>query len=265
MWRWYVLHPFDSHFDFFLFLSFLFVSFSIHSRILTFAHLVVLGGSIIACRSIERHIVALESDINIFKSLLLPMCEHNQEHTSQRGSVFAPPPGRWQSKILICCVRKFVIGFELAFYHFFLLDLKMLALANVILLSSSMFRVQNESPIHVLTADMFLTPSRTFQLSCYVVGLANLLAEAPSPPPICTRPFNKEFLDYVDIEAEEGEDSDEHGSPCCWLRFLYLRPPSHMYCFCFLFYKFICWISMWILQTSFNPLLMLDLCLISIL
>ena len=59
--------------------------------------LVVLGGSIIACLSIQRHIVALESDIDIYKSILLLMCEHDQEHTSQqatpqRGFVFAPRP-----------------------------------------------------------------------------------------------------------------------------------------------------------------------------
>jgi hypothetical protein len=50
-------------------------SFCIYSRILTLLHLFVLGGSIIACRSIQRHIVALESDIDIFKSILLPMRE----------------------------------------------------------------------------------------------------------------------------------------------------------------------------------------------
>jgi hypothetical protein len=73
------------------------VSFSIFSRCLTFAQLVLLGGSVIACRSIQRHIVALESDIDIYKSVLLPMREPDHDHTSQhvgpqRGSVFAPPP-----------------------------------------------------------------------------------------------------------------------------------------------------------------------------
>jgi hypothetical protein len=73
------------------------VSFSIFSRSLTFAQLVLLGGSVIACRSIQRHIVALESDIDIYKSVLLPMREPDHDHTSQhvgpqRGSVFAPPP-----------------------------------------------------------------------------------------------------------------------------------------------------------------------------
>ena len=99
MWHWYVLHLLVFHFDFFfnLFLYFLLVSFSIHSRILTFAQLVVLGGSVIACRSIQHHIVALESDIDIYKSVLLPMRKPDQEHTSQhvapqRGLVFAPPP-----------------------------------------------------------------------------------------------------------------------------------------------------------------------------
>ena len=83
--------------SFYLFVFYLLVSFSIHTRILTFTQLVVLGASVIACRSIERHIVALESDIDIFKSVLLPMREPDQEQTSQhvapqRGSVFAPPP-----------------------------------------------------------------------------------------------------------------------------------------------------------------------------
>jgi hypothetical protein len=98
MWRWYVLNLLVFHFDFLIFfVFFLLVSFSFHSRLLTFPQLVVLGGSVLACRSIQRHIVALESDIDIFKSLLLPMREAEQEHTSQhvapqRGSVFAPPP-----------------------------------------------------------------------------------------------------------------------------------------------------------------------------
>jgi hypothetical protein len=41
--------------------------------------------------------VALESDIDVFKSTLLPLRKPDQEHTSQpaapqRGSVFALPP-----------------------------------------------------------------------------------------------------------------------------------------------------------------------------
>ena len=76
-------------------LSFVLAPFSIHSRILTFAHLVVLRGSVIACRSIQRHIMAMKSDIDIYKSILL-MREPEQEHTSQHvapqwWSVFAPP------------------------------------------------------------------------------------------------------------------------------------------------------------------------------
>ena len=78
-----------------------------------------------------------------------------------------------------------------------------------------MFRVQNESPIHVLIADMFATPSTTFELLSYAADLAHLLAEAPSPPPSRTRPFNKLVLDFLDLEAEQGEDSDRHGSPSC--------------------------------------------------
>jgi hypothetical protein len=71
-----------------------------------------------------------------------------------------------------------------------------------------MCRVQNESPIRVLNADMFATPSTTFELPSYAAELAHLLAEAPSQTPIRTRPFNKLVLDFLDIEAEQGEDSD---------------------------------------------------------
>ena len=57
--------------------------------------------------------------------------------------------------------------------------------------------------------------SKTFELPTYAAGLANLLTEAPSPPPSRIRPFNKLVEDYVDIEAEEGEVSNRHGSSSC--------------------------------------------------
>ena len=41
-------------------------------------------GSIIVCRSIQRHIVALESDIDVFKPILLPIRELEQKYTSQQ-------------------------------------------------------------------------------------------------------------------------------------------------------------------------------------
>jgi hypothetical protein len=83
------------------------------------------------------------------------------------------------------------------------------------------------------------------------------------PPPSRTCPFNKLVLDFLDIEAEQGEDSDRHGSPSCWLRLLRLKTPPHMYCVCLSFYKFICWISMYMLQTPFNSFI-LCWCLMSI-
>ena len=96
MWLGYVFNLFVFHFGFFP--CFFSTCLIFHlSGFLTFVQLVVLGGSVIACRSIQRHIVALESDIDIYKSVLLPMREPDHEHTSQhvapqRGSVFAPPP-----------------------------------------------------------------------------------------------------------------------------------------------------------------------------
>ena len=46
------------------------------------------GGSILACRSIERHIVALESDPMIFNAILLPLRD-NQPSRPPRSN--APP------------------------------------------------------------------------------------------------------------------------------------------------------------------------------
>ena len=77
---------------------------------------------------------------------------------------------------------------------------------------SSMCKVHIDSPIRILNADMFSTPSTTFELPQYASDLANRFAEAPSPPPHRIRPFNKGVLDFVDIEAEQGEESDTHSS-----------------------------------------------------
>ena len=55
---------------------------------------------------------------------------------------------------------------------------------------------------------MFATPLTSFDLPSYAAELAHLLAKASSPPLICTRPFNKLVMDYVDKEAVEGKDGD---------------------------------------------------------
>jgi hypothetical protein len=75
------------------------------------------------------------------------------------------------------------------------------------------FRVPREKDD--LSLRMSSSPFNTFELPTYAARLANLFADAPSPPPTRIRPFNKLVLDYVDIEAEEGEDSDRQGSPSC--------------------------------------------------
>ena len=105
-------------------------------------------------------------------------------------------------------MRKFVICFELAFFHSYLLISKLLALSNVILFLSCVYKAPIESPIRVLTADMFSTPSTTFEIPSYAAELANLLAEAPSPPTSCTRLFNNLVLDFLNIKAKQVEDSD---------------------------------------------------------
>ena len=97
----FVLH-FLVHHVFFLCFNFFCTCFISHSFLnLIYWHFVVLRGSIIACRSNQRHIVAFESNIDIFKSILLPFCKPEQKHTShhaapQRGLVFAAPPSKME-------------------------------------------------------------------------------------------------------------------------------------------------------------------------
>jgi hypothetical protein len=76
-----------------------------------------------------------------------------------------------------------------------------------------MRRAQIESPIHVLNEDMFSTPSTTFDLPPYAADLAHVMAEAPSPPPSRIRPFNNQVLEFLDIEAVQGEHSVSIVSP----------------------------------------------------
>jgi hypothetical protein len=81
-------------------------------------------------------------------------------------------------------------------------------MCSFILLITYVCKVQNDSPIRILNANMFALPSTTFELPFYVAELAHLLAETPSPARIRTHPFNKLVLDFLDIEAEQGKDSD---------------------------------------------------------
>ena len=92
-----LVHSSSLVFVFCFFISILFGFFPIHFRIFTPLHFFALGCSIITCRSIQRHILAFESDINVFRSILFPFRELERDHMShhavpQRGSVCAPPP-----------------------------------------------------------------------------------------------------------------------------------------------------------------------------
>ena len=114
--------------------------------------------------------------------------------------------------------------------------------------SSCMFRVPKESPIRVLFADMFPTPSTTFELPSYAAKLAHHFAKAPSPPPTRTHPFNNLVLDCLDIEAKQGVDSNRHDSPSCWLGLVGLVTQVRMLYFYLNFFEFICFISIYLLQ-----------------
>ena len=76
-----------------------------------------------------------------------------------------------------------------------------------------MYKIPEESSICVLTADMFAIPSTTFKLPSYVARLAHQFAEALFSPPPCTHIFNKFVLDFLDVEAKQGEGSDRDSNP----------------------------------------------------
>jgi len=94
-----------------------------------------------------------------------------------------------------------------------------------------MFKVPKESPIHVHTTNMCATSSTKFELPSYIVELAHHFAEAPSPPPTRTCPFNNIVLGFLDIEAEQGEDNDRHNNPSSLLGLVVLETQACILCF----------------------------------
>ena len=75
-----------------------------------------------------------------------------------------------------------------------------------------MYRVSLQRPPHILNAEMFSTPPKPFYLPSYARGLAQVFAEAPSLVPVCTRCYNSRVLDFVDVEARQGDKSDGSSS-----------------------------------------------------
>ena len=146
MWRWFVFFSFClSCLPFVFCISFVVGSFPIRLLSLTSSHFLVLGGSIVACRSMQRHIVALESDIDVFKSILLPLHEPDQEHTSQpaapqRGSVFAPPPKKMARRNfdLLCeYVCYYLLIFRFYFSSFWSFELVLISSLKLLFVQSS--------------------------------------------------------------------------------------------------------------------------------
>ena len=53
----------------------------------------------------------------------------------------------------------------------------------------------------MLTLDMFATLAKVFCLPSYAGGLAQVFAKVPSPIPPYTDHYNRQELDFIDIEA----------------------------------------------------------------
>ena len=75
-----------------------------------------------------------------------------------------------------------------------------------------MYRVSPQRPLHILNAEMFSTPPKPFYLLFYARGLTHVFAEAPSPVPIHTQRYNSKVLDFVNVEAKQGDESDDSSS-----------------------------------------------------
>ena len=76
-----------------------------------------------------------------------------------------------------------------------------------------MYKVSPQRPLHIFNSKMFSTPPKSFYLLSYTGGLCQDFAEAPSPVPVCIQRYNSRVLDFVKIEARQGNKSD--GSSNC--------------------------------------------------
>ena len=79
--------------------------------------------------------------------------------------------------------------------------------------NSIVYKVSPPRPPHILNAEMFSSPPKSFYLPSYAGGLAHVFAKAPSPVPVHTRRYNSRVLDFVDVEAIQSDESD--GSSSC--------------------------------------------------
>ena len=75
-----------------------------------------------------------------------------------------------------------------------------------------MYKVSLERPPHILNTEMFSTPPKPFYLPSYAGSFAHVFAKAPSPVPVCTQCYNSRVLDFVDVEARQGNKSDGSSS-----------------------------------------------------
>jgi hypothetical protein len=80
---------------------------------LTFWPLNALSDSLIACHSIQRHIVALEADSDIFNTLLHPVRDLDLKPTSRSphggGPFLLHLLRRWRSRVSIFSISKYVV------------------------------------------------------------------------------------------------------------------------------------------------------------
>ena len=80
---------------------------------------------------------------------------------------------RWRNAILICCVLKFIIGFERALFHLCLLGLKLLAWINVIYFCHVYLEFKMRAPFVSLPRTYFQYLPRCSNSLPMLLGLPN--------------------------------------------------------------------------------------------
>ena len=65
----------------------------------------------------------------------------------------------------------------------------------------------------MLIPEMFATLEKAYCLPSYTGGLAQMFATMPSPVPARTFRFNRQVLDFVDIEGIQAKGTDHSCNP----------------------------------------------------
>ena len=111
-------------------------------------------------------------------------------------------------------------------------------------------RTWSVSSLHIC-----LQPLQRRLTSLYMLLSLPIILQRHRLPPTRIRPFNKLVLDFLDIEAKQSKDRNGHDSPSWWLSLMGLETQARL----FKFFKFICFVSIYLFQMPIRLVLFLML------